>query len=220
MKALTGTFTLALVWAFAGCAASAPPSQPVSPTPAAAPVAPSPAPVVPVPASTTPVASESPSATAAPAPAAPPRPAPATGAAASEPADSADGLARGTGEPADKELGLGDNAYDAEKYKEARQHYRKAEQLAPKDPAPKVGLVRVSVAESNLPLDYAAAPRDPRIAPLIKQLDAALKLDADYAPALLERGHLLLIQGKADLASSNLQRAAELLPRHAETQLE
>jgi tetratricopeptide (TPR) repeat protein len=136
------------------------------------------------------------------------------------PAETAtgDGLSRGTSEPADQELALGDSAYEAEKYKEARAHFRKAEQLAPKDPAPKIGLVRVAVAEADLPLDYASAPHDARIPALLKQLDAALKLDPEYGLGLLERGHLLLIQGKAEQASGALERAAQLLPRHAEAQ--
>ena len=128
------------------------------------------------------------------------------------------GLARGTGDAADRELTLGDAAYDAENYKQARLHYRKAERLSPKDPAAKLGLVRVSVSEADLPLDFAAAPTDPRIPPLLKQLDAALKLDPKYGPAHLERGHLLLIQGKAQLAMSSLESAALSMPRHAEAQ--
>ncbi|HYP91317.1 MAG TPA: tetratricopeptide repeat protein, partial [Polyangiaceae bacterium] len=135
-----------------------------------------------------------------------------------EPSPPTDGLSRGSGDPADRELAQADAAYQAEKYAQARAHFRRAEQLAPKDPAPKVGLVRVSVAEADLPLDYASAAKDPRLPGLLRLLDAALKLDPDFAPALMERGQLLLIQGKAEAASSALERAVQLAPRHAEAQ--
>jgi len=203
-----------LVFASMACSGAAPTpvAAPPSASSAAAPATPIVAPA--------PAASAATSPAPAPSAAAPERPAPAT--AAPEPADegpaTGDGLARGTGEPADQELALADAAYEAEKYKDARAHFKKAEQLAPKDPAPKVGLVLVAVAEADLPLDYAAAPHDARIPTLLKQLDAALKLNADFGPALLERGHLLLIQGKAEPASSALTRAAQLMPRHPEAQ--
>ncbi|HEY3667806.1 MAG TPA: hypothetical protein VGL19_17510, partial [Polyangiaceae bacterium] len=64
--------------------------------------------------------------------AAPPPPAPA------KPVQS--GLARGTSEPSDLELSAGDRAYQADDLNGARAHYEKARRLAPKDPAPQVGL--------------------------------------------------------------------------------
>jgi len=60
-----------------------------------------------------------------------------------------------------------------------------------------VGLVRIGLADSNVPTDYAAAPKNAQILALVRRLDAALKLDPNYAPAYVERGRLLLILGSA-----------------------
>ena len=51
----------------------------------------------------------------------------------------------------------------------------KARLLAPKDPAPHVGLVRVALASSDVPTDYAAAPKNPGMLALLRKLDAALR---------------------------------------------
>src|SRR5690349_1825541 len=131
-------YSTALAGMLLGCSA-APATPPAAP--AAPPVA---APVPAAPSAQAGAAAPTPSVSVppnAPAPAAQPAPAaPVAADAVAEGPTGGDGLARGTGEPADKELALGDAAYDAEKYKEARAHFRKAEQLAPKDPAPKLGL--------------------------------------------------------------------------------
>src|SRR5690606_40410462 len=95
-------------------------------------------------------------------------------------------LARGDGTPADAELEVADEAYDSEDLKLAKAHYQKAKRLAPKDPAPRVGLIRVALAQSGIATDYAAAPKSAKVRALVRQADAALQLDADYGPAHVE----------------------------------
>lgn len=128
------------------------------------------------------------------------------------------GLARGTDEPADKELLEGDRAYRAGDFAAAKKHYEAAKKLAPKDPAPAVGVLRVRFASGEIPTDYASAPNNPRVKALLAEVDAALKKSADYGPLHLERGRLLLVVGKADAALSSLERGAALSPDDPEGQ--
>ena len=115
-------------------------------------------------------------------------------------------LARGSNTPADEQLKLGDRAFDADDLKSARRHYREAARLAPKDPAPRVGLVRVALLLANVPADYAASPGNPEVKRGLSELGKALELDPNYAPALIERGRLLLILGRAEEALVWLER--------------
>jgi Flp pilus assembly protein TadD len=128
------------------------------------------------------------------------------------------GLARHSGDPADDELRAGDEAYQKDDLALARQHYARARTLAPRDPAPRVGLVRVRLGEAKIPTDYAALPGDGRVRQLLGETGAILKLKADYAPAWLEQGRLWLILGDANAALKSLERAESLEPGDAETQ--
>jgi Flp pilus assembly protein TadD len=163
------------------------------------------------------------------APGAPCKPAPAassTGAAAKAPAPPPPeppkpgtvrgGLARGTGDAADTELFEADKAYVADNYKSAKTHYDKAKKLAPKDPAPRVGLLRVALAESGVPTDYAAGPKNPKILALIKEAEKVVALDQDYGPAHVERGRIELILGHAEKALSSLETGLKLVPNDPE----
>jgi len=60
--------------------------------------------------------------------------------------------------------------------------------------------------------------KNAQILALVRRLDAALKLDPNYAPAYVERGRLLLILGSAPEALNALDRATHLAPDDAETQ--
>lgn len=122
------------------------------------------------------------------------------------------GLARGNGDPADKALLAGDKALLADKLDDAQRHFRKAKQLSPGDPAPLIGLVRVDLAKSGIVTDYAAAPGDRRIQALLPRVDRVLKKNADYGPALVERGRLLLILGQAAAALKSLQSGVKEVP--------
>jgi Flp pilus assembly protein TadD len=128
------------------------------------------------------------------------------------------GLARGNGDPADHELKLGDEAYQRDQLKTAKAHYGRARALAPRDPAPRVGLLRVRMAEGQIPTDYAALPGDPRVRQLLEETRAIVRLDPRYAPAWLEQGRLALILGDAPQALKALEQAEALDPREAETQ--
>ncbi len=126
------------------------------------------------------------------------------------------GLARGTGDAADKALLVGDKAFDLDDLPAAKRAYDQARRLAPKDPAPRVGQARVALAVTGVATDYAAAPKDRRVAAVLRQLDAALALDKDYGPAYVERGRVLLILGRAPDALAALGKGVELMPRDAE----
>jgi len=127
------------------------------------------------------------------------------------------GLSRGTGDALDAALFEGDKAYAADQLNAAKQHYQKAKQLAPKDPAPEVGLVRVALAESGVATDFAAAPKDKKIQALEKRVSALIKLHASYGPARVERGRLLLILGEAAKALAELEKGVELEPNDPES---
>ncbi|MFO0548988.1 MAG: tetratricopeptide repeat protein [Polyangiaceae bacterium] len=120
------------------------------------------------------------------------------------------GLARKDGSAADESLLKGDAAYESGDFAVAEDAYRKAMQLAPKDPAPIVGLARSRLAKENVPVDFNSAPKDATLAAMIKELARAVKLDDRYAPAHLELGRALLVQGKAKEALASIDRALEL----------
>ena len=139
-----------------------------------------------------------------------------TAAPAPRPGTVPGGLARGDGSPADSHLLDGDKAYLADRHREAHRHYSKAKRLAPKDPAPAVGLIRVAIAASKVPKDYAGAPNHPRVKGWLRQLDGVLKNHPEFGPAHLERGRLLLMLGKAKPAREALEEAKRRLPRDPE----
>lgn len=120
------------------------------------------------------------------------------------------GLARGTDTPSDRALAQGDEAYLAERWDEAQAAFTQAAQLAPKDPAPIVGKVRVVLAKNDVPTDHAAAPDHPLLRKALTQLRRALQLDPNYGPAHLEFGRALLVMGKATEAVASLRSAARL----------
>ncbi|GMV18857.1 MAG: tetratricopeptide repeat protein [Polyangiaceae bacterium] len=127
------------------------------------------------------------------------------------------GLSRGTGDALDAALFEGDKAYAADQLKSAKQHYEKAKKLAPKDPAPEIGLVRVALAESGVATDFSAAPKDKKILALEKRVAAVIKTHAGYGPARVERGRLLLILGEADKALAELEKGVALEPTDPES---
>src|SRR5690606_24661357 len=166
----------ALVVGACASAAPAPPEAPSPPAPAAAPSAPAPAapPGAPAPGmveappradpppragGSTPGSSLSPaSASGGPAPQAPSGASPqaATGGGAQSTSGAVrGGLARGDGSPADAALLEGDRAWDVGDLTRARRAYSRAQKLAPRDPAPRVGLVRVGLDDTGIPTSYA-----------------------------------------------------------------
>jgi Flp pilus assembly protein TadD len=126
------------------------------------------------------------------------------------------GLTRGKGDDADRQLALGDAAVEREQFTEALGYYRSARRLIPEHPAPLVGIVLARMGAYQVPTEYATGAKDKRVTELLSLLDSALKLDAEYPPAVLQYGRLLLIQGQADRSLAFLERAVTLSPRDAE----
>ncbi len=135
---------------------------------------------------------------------------------AAKPGTVAGGLARGSGTPQDRALLSGDRALDADDLPGARRAYLQALELAPDDPAARVGLVRVALAEAGIETSYAAAPDHPKLMELRRELETIVQIDTEYGPAQLELGRVLLILGQAARARDSLRRAARLLPTDAE----
>lgn len=128
------------------------------------------------------------------------------------------GLARGSGTSGDRALLEADRAYARGDLSRAREHYAAAEKLLPGDPAPRVGLLRVKIAISGVPTDFGGSAGDPRVFAWQKEADHLLRKHPDYGPLLVERGRLLLMEGKGEAALAVLTRAASLLPVDPEAQ--
>ncbi|NRA33656.1 MAG: tetratricopeptide repeat protein [Polyangiaceae bacterium] len=126
------------------------------------------------------------------------------------------GLARGAESELDKRLLGADRAYADGRYQDAVKGYRAAAKMAPGDPAPIVGVVRASLAGSDVPTDYAARPKSWRAKAWLKELARALQLDKNYGPAWLETGRLQLILGLPNEALVALAISAKRLPGDAE----
>ncbi|OQB16872.1 MAG: TPR repeat-containing protein YrrB [Deltaproteobacteria bacterium ADurb.Bin207] len=122
------------------------------------------------------------------------------------------GLARGTGTPADQALARGDDAYRNEQWDAASEAYLQAQRLAPTDPAPLVGQVRVALAKADAPTAHAADPQQPLVRQSVAKLRQARRLDPSYGPALVELGQALLVLDESEEALSVLQAAVQQLP--------
>jgi Flp pilus assembly protein TadD len=128
------------------------------------------------------------------------------------------GLSRGTGDALDRALLEGDTAYFDDELPRAKAAYLRAQRLAPKDPAPPVGLVRVELAASNVATDYAAAPNHPKMLELLRRLERLRRQHPEFGAIEIERGRVLLILGRAEPALAALGRAVELAPADPEAQ--
>ncbi len=132
--------------------------------------------------------------------------------------------AEGTANPADDpaspmhaELRQGDLAFAEDRFELASEHYERARRHAPSEPAPRIALLRVRWAKLGLATAYAEAPHHPELERLVSEADAILAEHRDYAPALLEKGRLLLVLGDAPGAFASLRRSAEIDPKDPET---
>lgn len=128
------------------------------------------------------------------------------------------GLASGSGTPFDQALLEGDRAYAQGDMSRARERYEAAGKLLPGDPAPSVGLLRVKIASSGLPTDFGGSVKNPQVGAWQKEIDHLLRKHPAYGPLLVERGRLLLMEGKGEAALAVLTRAASLLPADPEAQ--
>ncbi|MFO0664335.1 MAG: tetratricopeptide repeat protein [Polyangiaceae bacterium] len=125
-------------------------------------------------------------------------------------------LARSGDEPGKAQLDEGDTAFEKGDLAAARKAYEAARKAAPKKPAPAVGLARVKIAATDLPLDYAAGKGNRVVLEAVRDLKAAAKLDAEYGPAQVELGRALLLAGDADGALTSLREGVRLLPEEPE----
>jgi len=123
-------------------------------------------------------------------------------------------LTRGDGTPLDAELKQGDAAMEAQDFPGAELHYKKAEGIAPKDLAPKVGRLRTKIAKAAPDFGFASAKDNRDVKAAVSDLTklAALPAAVDYGPAHAELGRALLLLGDAPAALTQLSRAADLLP--------
>lgn len=119
--------------------------------------------------------------------------------------------------PLQAALDLGKSALDENRLDAAREHYQRARDLDPSHPAAELGLLKVRWAKLGLPTAYAEAPRHPEFERLVAAVDAILAAHPEHAPALLEKGRLLLVLGDAPGAFSSLNRAAAIQPDDPET---
>ncbi len=123
-------------------------------------------------------------------------------------------LTRGDGAPVEAELRDGDAAIEAQDFVSAEMHYRRAESIAPRDLAPKVGRLRTKIAKAAPDFGFASAKDNHDVRAAVAELSKLVSLPAavDYGPAYAELGRGQLLLGDAPAALVQLTRAAELLP--------
>lgn len=108
----------------------------------------------------------------------------------------------------DPELVAGDDSFEKNDFAEAEKHYKAAHSV--------VGLARVRIARTGLPLDYAGAKGNKEVEAAVKELRAAAAKDDAYGPGHAELGRALLMLGDANGALASLQKAVALLPNDPE----
>ena len=124
-------------------------------------------------------------------------------------------LARSEDEPGKTDLDAGDAAFERGDLPAAKKAYEAAKKVSKKS-APLVGLARVRIAQTDLPLDYAAGKGNKAVMEAVRDLRTAAKLDAEYGPAQMELGRALLLLGEADGALASLREGVRLLPEEPE----
>ena len=124
-------------------------------------------------------------------------------------------LARADDEPAKAHLDEGDAAFEKGDMPAAKKAYEAAKKASKKS-APYVGIARLRIASTDLPLDYAAGKGNKAVMEAVRDLRTAVKLDAEYGPAQVELGRALLLLGDADGALNSLREGVRLLPEEPE----
>jgi Flp pilus assembly protein TadD len=125
-------------------------------------------------------------------------------------------LSSPAGGPGDAELAAGDEAFERGDLAEAQRHYRAARSAGAREPAPAVGLARVTIARLDLPLDYAAARDNATVAAVARELAQAVKSGPPFGPAFVELGRARLLLGDADGAIDALKIGVGLLSQEPE----
>ncbi len=123
-------------------------------------------------------------------------------------------LTRGDGSPLDNELKQGDAAIETQDFAGADLHYKRAESMAPKDLAPKVGRLRTKIAKAAPDFGFASAKDNHDVKAAVAELVklTTLSAAADHGPLHAELGRGYLLLGDAPAALVQLTRATELLP--------
>jgi Flp pilus assembly protein TadD len=125
-------------------------------------------------------------------------------------------LTTGNDTPFDHALSSGDTAFEQSNLDLAAKEYEAARALGPGKAGPVVGLARVRIARTGLPLDYAAAKGNAEVATAVKDLRRAVQMAPGFGAALVELGRALLLVGDAEGAVGTLRKGLALLPEQAE----
>src|SRR5271154_6399308 len=125
-------------------------------------------------------------------------------------------LTSGSDSPIDRALAAGDLAFEQGDLAAAAKQYEAAKALGAGAAGPLVGLARVRIARTGLPLDYAAAKGNAEVASAVKDLRRAAQIAPSFGAALVELGRALLLVGDAEGAIGTLRKGLALLPEQAE----
>ncbi len=116
----------------------------------------------------------------------------------------------------------GDEAFEKNMIGIAERGYEAARKLAPKRAAAAVGLARVKIAKSGVPLEFGAGKKHPAVqqaaAELARLVGIGNSTEKDNGAAIAELGRAQLLLGDSEKVVATLRRAGELLPDHAEVQ--
>jgi Flp pilus assembly protein TadD len=116
----------------------------------------------------------------------------------------------------DRALYAGDLAFEEGNLDAAGKQYESARNAAPTRAEPWVGLARVRIARTGLPLDYDAGRGNAEVAAAVRDLRKAADAAPTCGAALVELGRALLLVGNAEGALGTLRKGVALLPEQAE----
>jgi Flp pilus assembly protein TadD len=153
--------------------------------------------------------------TAATAAAAPAAPSSSAGDALPPPRPATISLASGSGQAGDSDLTAGDDALERGDLAAAERSYAAARVAGAKSGAA-VGLARVRLARTGLPLDYGVAKGNVAVVAVATDLARVAKEAPAFGPAFVELGRARLLGGDASGAIDALKRGVELLPDEPE----
>jgi Flp pilus assembly protein TadD len=125
-------------------------------------------------------------------------------------------LSSGGDSPFERALASGDRAFEGGNLDAAAREYEAAKATAPSRAEPWVGLARVRVARTGLPLDYAAGKGNSEILAATRELRRAVQVAPTLGAAVVELGRALLLAGDAEGAKGTLRQGVLLLPAQAE----
>lgn len=125
-------------------------------------------------------------------------------------------LSLGKNDAADKELVLGDEAFEKNDLAAALSHYTAAQKADKKRIGAQVGIIRVKLAKVATSLDYGAYKGNREVAEAAKALRKLSLADGAFGPVFVELGRALLLLGDGPGALDALKHGALLLSDEAE----